>query len=139
MKQEFQKEINLIRDIKTRWNSLEAMIERFLMLYSCIKTSLIELNAIDKICEINITTLKNMLVVLAPLKVAVLALSRKDATLLTCETIVIFLLNKLAEEESELSIKFIEVLLKRINERRNKPMVSILRFLHNLSASKENN
>lgn len=138
VKQEFQKEICLIRDIKTRWNSLEAMIERFVMLYNCVQISLIELNAIDKICEANISILKDMLAVLSPLKVAVEALSRRDATILTCETIVIFLLNKLAEVHSELSIKTQKVLLKRVNERRNKPMVSLLKFLQNPSSSKEN-
>ena len=138
VKQEFKKEISLIRDIKIRWNSLEAMIERFLKLYSCIKISLIELNATNKICEANITTLKDMLAVLSPLKVAVEALSRKDATILTCETIVTFLLNKLTEVNSCLSIKFREILVKRINERRNKQMVSVLKFLHNSSSSTGN-
>lgn len=138
VKEKFKKEIGLIRDIKTRWNSLEAMIERFIMLYSCIKISLIELNAIEKVQENNLVILKDMLDVLSPLKAAVEALSRKDATLLSCETIVLFLINKLTERNSALSLNFKEVLLKRISQRRHKPMVSLLMFLHNFSSSKEN-
>jgi hypothetical protein len=42
--EKFGKMLNLLVDIKTRWNSIVQMIEKFLLLKDCIKLALSELN-----------------------------------------------------------------------------------------------
>lgn len=68
MKSEIGKELGLILDVKTRWNSLLAMIERFLLLKSCILKALIDLkiNIILNDREFNI--LEDIVQVLSPVK-----------------------------------------------------------------------
>ena len=84
----------------------------------------------DKINENNIIALKDMFAVLSPLKVAIESVNTKEAILQSCEKIGI----SLTEEQSELSLKFRDVLLKRINERRRKPMVLLLILSPRISA-----
>jgi hypothetical protein len=131
VKQEFNKEMNLILDNNTRWNSLEAMLERYINLSECVKSALIELNSAELHSESNIIVLKEIQNVLSPIKIAVEALSRKDATLLSSEIILNFTLDKLSQLKSNLSARMMTSLKKRIEERRNIRAVSLLKYLHN--------
>ena len=62
---------------------------------------------------------------LAPVKLAVEALCRNDATLLSADTTLMFMVNNLGE--TELAIKLKAALVRRINERRT----SFSSLLHN--------
>jgi hypothetical protein len=42
LKREFNRELELILDSKTRWNSLAAMIQRFVQIEKCVRMTLIE-------------------------------------------------------------------------------------------------
>ena len=47
----FHKELKLILDVKTRWNNLVAMLERFLELKTCILKAMTDLKEILNISE----------------------------------------------------------------------------------------
>lgn len=66
---------------------------------------------------------------LVPLQVAVEALCRRDANLITCDTVFLFTLRKLKECNSDLSSKLFDSLCKRVRERRN-DLSGVLQYLH---------
>lgn len=66
---------------------------------------------------------------------AVEALSRRDATLLTAEGALKFLFQTLKEQNGIFAEEFFEAMQTRINERRNKDLVTLLRYLQNKDLS----
>lgn len=134
-----QKPLNLLLDVRTRWNSTEAMIERFLQIWECVKEALAELGQQDLLTNKDVEVLRSLLNTLQPIRLASEALGRCDATLLTAEGSLSFLFNKLKKLDTPISREMYEALLKRIGERRNKELVSVLKFLNNrnLSATSE--
>ncbi|CAB3232008.1 unnamed protein product [Arctia plantaginis] len=79
---EFGVELVLLLDVRTRWNSMLTMIERFLLLKKAIKKALIDLDSSQKWNEDNITVLQKLQMILTPTKLGVEALSRQDDNLL---------------------------------------------------------
>lgn len=124
---EFGKALQLILDSKTRWSSLHTMLERFMKLKNCIRKSLIDLESKIEITEKEFDTISSVVACLAPVKLAVEALCRNDATLLSADTTLLFMVNNLGD--TELAVKLKSVLVRRINERRT-PFSSLLHFLH---------
>jgi hypothetical protein len=119
VKEEFGHELNLLLDVRPRWNSMMQMVERFLKLKNAIKKALNDLNipsmwsdGIDS----NTGVLESLLDALYPVKLSVEALSRKDATILTSEAIIDVLINKLQSMENDLAIQFLEYLKNKIND-----------------------
>ena len=127
VKEEFGKEIQLIIDIKTRWNSLYSMLQRFYELKSCILKSLIDLKSNWSFEEEELHKVHTLVMTLEPVKLGVEALCRRDATLLTADTTISFMLNNLGS--SDFAIRLKESLARRINERRTYAS-SLLQFLH---------
>jgi len=80
-----KKELKLILDCKTRWNTMEAMIERFLRIRSPIKKALSDLNLENMWNEEYIQIAEMLLATLQPIRIAVENLSREDSSLLTAE------------------------------------------------------
>ena len=78
-------ELQLILDVKTRWNTMQNMIENFLRVKSHIIEVLHELNSDDLLINVNFTLLNELNIVLKPIKLAVEACSRKDATLISAD------------------------------------------------------
>ncbi len=112
--------LHLVLDTKTRWNSLLSMIERFVRLERSVRMTLIEIESGIAFVDEEITMLRDLVQALEPPKMAVEALCRRDATLLTAERINIFALTKL-EEASNNNIfaeELQQVLRTRIAERR---------------------
>lgn len=132
VKAECEQELNLLLDVKTRWNSMLCMTERFLKLKNAIKKALIDLDMSSKWNENNISTLEILLKILQPTKLSVETLSRKDTTMiLKSETVIDILLKELNSMDCNLAKTFLESLKIRINKRRNLHLVSLLNFLHN--------
>lgn len=130
VKTEFHCELSLYLDIKTRWNSIETMIERFLKLKNCIKKALIDLEKTDYWQEENVLQLENLLAILNPIKLAVEALSSRDCTILKCEAIITILLKKIKEIQTPLAEEFFQVLQERIADRRNATLFALVKYLH---------
>lgn len=79
------RELKLKMDCKTRWNSAETMLERFLFLYEPCKSALRELCLDKYLLDEDIALLEDLQQSLQPLKMAVTELSKRDTDLLKCE------------------------------------------------------
>jgi hypothetical protein len=95
IKQEKGKKISLILDCKTRWNSLEAITERFITLKESVVLALNEIGASHMWNEAYYPKIIELLNVLGSVRLAAEALGRRDAYLLTSKGIFQFLLNEL--------------------------------------------
>ena len=88
------RELSSLLDCKTLWNSLIAMIERFILLKKPVSKALIDISSTERINSVDLEILVNICTCLKPLEMAVCALSRRDATLLSAEGIYRFLLDQ---------------------------------------------
>ena len=88
------RELSLLLDFKTCWNSIIAMIERFILLKKPVFKALIDISSTKRIDSIDLEILENICTCLKPLEMAVCVLSRCDATLLSAEGILIFLMDQ---------------------------------------------
>ncbi|GBM61783.1 hypothetical protein AVEN_18342-1 [Araneus ventricosus] len=118
VKEDTGKELSLILDCRTRWNSLLAMMERFHKLKVCIDKALIDMGSDTTFSDLEWSKIKDLIESLQPFKLAVEALCRRDSTLLTAETTLKFILEKLVTQDTMLSAELSEALRVRIKERR---------------------
>lgn len=126
----FGREIELHLDVKTRWNSIPTMLEPLIKTQSAIRETLLEFNAnSDLIDNINFDALKDLLDAMKPIKLAVENLSREDSTLMSADTILKFMFEKLSFIKSDISKKLMENLKIRIDERLNTDVMDLLRSL----------
>jgi hypothetical protein len=133
-----KKELRLILDVRTRWNSIVPMIQRLLLLKNCIRKALIAVGNLSLFDEKLFSDLENILQVLKPAELAVLELSKANATLVTTEGVFRFLFKTLDDQGTSLSKKFSAALKTRILERRNKELVSLMVYLQNPRSVTEN-
>ncbi|GBP75913.1 Folliculin-interacting protein 1 [Eumeta japonica] len=132
VKKEFGRELNLTLDVKTRWNSMLQMTDRFLKLKNAIKKALIDLEMSHLWDDKNVVILEKIYQILQPTKLSVEALSRKDSTLLSSEAIIEILCKQLdSMDNKDLAKTFLKSLESKINERRNVYLISLLHYLHN--------
>lgn len=126
------KELNLILDSKTRWSSLINMYERFYELRSCIQKSLIDLkmDSSNMFTENEFKVLEEIIGVLLPVKMAVEALCRRNANLLTADATFEFMFVNLSKCNTPFAQEFSSTLLNRIKQRRTQ-LSSLLQYLHN--------
>lgn len=129
VKEDKGRELQLLLDTRTRWNSLVTMVDRFLELKQSIKKALADINHDWK--DENEPTLEHLVKMLRPLKVAVEALSRQDATILTSDAILSVLLRTIRQIDTPLSDKLYLALEKRVKERRDARLYTLCKFLHN--------
>ena len=127
IKEQFGKELQLILDVKTRWNSLFSMLQRFYHVKNCILKSLIDVEPTFSFGEDDFTMISNLLEVLEPVKLACESFCRRDATLSTADATISFMINNLGS--SDLAQRLKESLTRRINERRTN-VSGLLQFLH---------
>lgn len=132
VKEKHRKELSLILDCKTRWNSLVDMLERFVLLKDCIQKSLIDLNSPVVINDSEFQIMRDIIQCLEPVKLTVEAICRKDANLCTADVSFKFLFQELANLNTPLSKDFQQALTNRINERRT-IMSGVISYLQNPS------
>lgn len=123
------KELSLILDTKTRWNSLVDMVERFLGVHDEIKQALCDLRQPAVFSTSEILSLQQLVSVLKPVKLAVEALCRRDANLITADVVVKFMMQKIEPVNTDLSRELYKNLNTRIRERRNS-LSEVLNYLH---------
>ena len=126
--------MKLILDVKTRWNSLQSMLTRFIKLWSCIKKAFIDCGTQSAVSDDEFVIVQQLASILEPVKVTSDALCRDDATLISADGALKFLFVKLDELDSQgnaFSKPLSESLKKRIEARRNIPVTSLLHYLHN--------
>ncbi|KAL0852108.1 hypothetical protein ABMA28_000348 [Loxostege sticticalis] len=123
------RDLALVLDCKTRWSSLADMIERFNRLKTCIEKTLIDFNSASKFSQEEFELLHSIQKSLKIVKITVEALCRRDATLLTAEAALKYMLRKLDNQKTNLSKSLAESLRKCISEKRQ-PLTAILQYLH---------
>lgn len=118
VREKHTKDLQLILDCKTRWNSLVEMLSRFLLLKDCIMKTLIDLAIPNTLNDSDFERLIDIVDSLEPVKLTVLALCRHDANLYTADIAFNFMFEELKRMSSPLSIRLFESLKNRINQRR---------------------
>lgn len=126
---DFKRERQLLLDMKTRWNSLSNMLERFYELKSCIEKALVDIDPDLRPTQEEFKLILDIGKALKPVQLAVEALCRRDANLVTADAILIFAFNQLYQQESVISKNLFETLKNRIKERRSE-LSGVLQYLH---------
>jgi hypothetical protein len=124
-----KKELGLLLDSKTRWNSLATMLERFHELRNCIKKSLLDVSPEITIEDSELQKIHDLVLALKPIQAAVEALCRRDASLITADAVLKFTLQKLIDQDTTLARDLIAALTTRIQQRRTE-LSSVLKYLH---------
>jgi hypothetical protein len=122
-------EIELQLDVKHRWNSIITMAESLLKTKISLFETFADLKELDLINKLDFYSLQNLKDALEPVKLAVEVLSREDATLLTAQTTIDFMLDKLKEQNSVISNELMNNLKRRTDERMNVDVMNLLRSL----------
>jgi len=135
-KDRFGKELTLLIDCKTRWNSILPMLKRFIYMKDVIKDTLAEYNYdYDKSIEPKV---QQIIECLLPVQESILKLGSSNCDLLIAEATCIYLLSTLKNLKSQIGIELYEAVTNRVNERRNVELISAFYFLHTGEYPKDN-
>lgn len=83
VKKELGKELSLILDCRTRWNSLVDMLARFLQLRGPVQKAMIDLSLPSELTDADFAMIQEIVSCLEPLKLTVCALSKRDTNLIS--------------------------------------------------------
>ena len=131
--EERNQELSVVIDCKTRWNSLQGMIQRYFQLRIPISKALIDLRLPHDITNSDCELLEDLLAALTPLKLGSERLGRRDSNLLTAEGTCKFMFAALEKTETKLCQDLLLALRKRVGERRKVDLVSLAKFLQDPS------
>jgi hypothetical protein len=119
-------------DVKTRWNSLVSMLKRFNQVKNCILKTLIEVRSAASFDEDKLNMICNLVEILELLKLPCESFCCRDATLLSADTTISFMINNLGSTDLAKRIK--ESLSRRMNQRRT-DVSRLLNYLHKRNQS----
>ena len=136
--QEHEKELSLILDCKTRWSSMFQMIERFILLKKSIFKALLDLSIAHDITQAEFLFLDEMKATLEPVKLAVEAMRRQNATLFIAEGIFLFLIREMKKQRTTLANKLLSAVKNRIQQRRKNDLINLVRYLQNPNTFSQN-
>lgn len=126
---EHGREIQLLLDVKTRWNSIPSMLRPLIKTEGAIRETLKEFNESHLIENVSFEAIKNLLETVEPVELAVVNLSREDSTLLSAETILNFMFDKLSKIDNDIAREMFENLKRRVDERMNTDVMNLLKCL----------
>lgn len=106
------------------------MLERFYIVRLCISKALIDLRSQIRFIETEWFAINDLKNSLEPVKLGVEVLCRRNATLITVETTIQFILKKLDNQSTSLSTKLAAVLRRKIKQCRT-DLTGILLYLQN--------
>ena len=128
------KELKLILDVRTRWNSLYEMLERYVQVRMCVVKTLTDLSKTSSVSDEECSLCKSLCNILEPVKLTSDSLCRNDANLITADAAINFLIDTLATETGCNNIHaqiMKDSVIKRISERRNLVLVHLMKYLVN--------
>lgn len=129
VKANMKKEMKLILDTKTRWNSTIAMIKRFCELKKCIPAALRRCEISEVITENEWRYLEDLVQMLRPFEIVIKGLSTEDATILKGEQSMKFVMSELKSQSSILALKLEESLHKRYTSKRLETAIGLIKYL----------
>ena len=129
VKRELGKELSLVLDCRTRWNSLYDMLARFIQLRNPVQKAMIDLKEPVQVTEADFACVQDIVSSLEPVKLAVKALCQRDTNLITAETALHFCLIELQKQSSELAKTLASSIEDRLRERRALH-AGVLQYLH---------
>lgn len=118
-KEDLGKELCLVLDVKTRWNSLIAMLERFLEMKEPLRKALTCLGLDIPLTNDDFQKLHEISTALKPLELVGKTLSGQSCTLVMAETAVNFAIKELQSQNSALGSQLELSLKKRMKERQS--------------------
>ena len=129
-KEESKGKLNLVVDVKTRWNSLLSMLRRFHEMKGTIAKALVQLSAIDMYPSASdLELISQMIEALEVIETGSLALGRQDCDLRKADRIYDFTLSSLLRQESSIGQELYQAVFERIMERRVDVLSSLMSFL----------
>jgi len=136
---DFGKDLPLLLDTKTRWSSFYTMLDRFYCIRNAVRKAVIDLKLQSSVAlsDEEIEQIRTVVQVLQVVKLTVEVLYRRDATLLTADAALRFMLTKLIAENTNLSHDLANALARRTHQRRNK-LTGVLTYLHYPNAVDQN-
>jgi len=139
VKEEHGKELKLILDCRTRWNSLLLMLERFYKLKNSIQKALIDVKADIVFSKEDFDSIFRIITALTPVKLAVESLYCQDTDLYKADIAFEFMFDELSKQRNFLSNDLKLALKRRILERRFKyaDLFSFLRDPKNIYNARE--
>lgn len=99
---EFGHELQLVKDVETRWSSLCDMLQRFYKLFNCIKNALTELKKPFEFEPVDMFVLKEINFALRFVKLTVEKLCQDNITLEECDNLISTLFDVLQKQASNL-------------------------------------
>lgn len=130
------KDLTLLIDCKTRWNSVLPMLDRFNKIKSVIKSTMNEFNIFYDV-EID-AKIPEIIECLLPVEECIKKLSSDSCDLLIAEATCVYLLSTLEKLNSTFGRDLYQAMKVRIAERRNVELISALMFLHSGDYPKDN-
>lgn len=106
------------------------MLDRFLLLFTCVKRALTTLGHASKLESIDKSALEQLVHALKPIKMSVIELSKNKSDILTADIIIETLLKKLDSLNSDIGEKLYHSVKKRVEERRLVHLASLARYLN---------
>ena len=138
VKEKHSNGLQLILDCKTRWSSLLNMLERIGEIQIPVQKALLDLNSDIKISDEEFGQISRIVHSLGPIKIAVEALCRRDANLITGEATLKFILDEMQNyPPSEYNDRIIEAIIQRSIQERYIEASKITAYLHNPLAKLE--
>lgn len=123
------KEFALLLDVRTRWNSVLPMLERYFKVKKYMVTCLEKLNEAQRYTIRYDDLLKGLVDALKPIQEAVVMLSKPDSNLLIAEGALNFVIGQLQSQDTEIAGDLRKAVIDRYNVRRNSKEVALLSTL----------
>ncbi|XP_073715766.1 uncharacterized protein [Misgurnus anguillicaudatus] len=129
IKRDNGKELVLILDCRTRWNSLADMLDRYIVLHRPVTKTLIDINPALIITSEHLALIKQLSSCLKPVRMGIESLCKRDTTLIKADGIFFFMMDQLSKQETPLSQEMRDAIETRFTQRRQKNIVSLYRYL----------
>ena len=131
VKENYPNGLNLILDCKTRWSSLLDMLERIIKIKLPVQKALLDLGVQIHLSDLEFFQIESITEALSPMKIAIKALCRRDANLITAEATIKFLFDELKKSPSYYNTRILEAIDQRIVQERYTDASVIIQYLHN--------
>ena len=113
-------------------------VERIIKIKLPVQKALLDLGVQINLSGIEFFQIESITEALSPMKIAIEALCRRDANLITAEATIKFLLDELKKSPSYYSTRILEAIDQRIIQERYTEASVIIQYLHNtLSPTRE--